>query len=164
MRWVTFFDLQPTSFSVWGPLAAVMGIAALWCWMAYRGWAAVQSAEVEGRRISFIASASIVSLGAVAVIAILSEFVPAYFTFRNILRSGQYRTVEGPVHNLESTRKLDRFNVNGVEFWYGIDLTPCFHKLVADGGPMREGLYVRIRYVDDPVLKRNSIIRLEIRK
>jgi hypothetical protein len=86
-----------------------------------------------------------------------------YINFGESLRNKVYWTVEGPVQGLVCEPKRESFAVQGVRFDYSdYDLTPCFHNAATHGGPMRDGLYVRITYIRDPVFGRNGIIRLEV--
>jgi hypothetical protein len=80
------------------------------------------------------------------------------------LAKGQTEVVEGPVENFRPQPRgghaRERFTVKGVAFSFSDNvLTPGFHRTVARGGPLREGLPVRINY--DP---RHQILRLEIPK
>jgi hypothetical protein len=81
---------------------------------------------------------------------------------------GLYQTVEGPVQNCQfiskSKSSVERFRVEGVDFSYANGGVPqCFHKTAKDGGPIRDGLVVRISYAKidrdyDPA----CIVKLEI--
>ena len=78
--------------------------------------------------------------------------------------------VEGPVENFVPMpyqgHSLESFDVAGVHFAYSdYVLTSGFNNTSSHGGPIRQGLYVRIHYVrlgrsEDA----NSIVRLEIRR
>jgi len=62
------------------------------------------------------------------------------------LDQGLYEIVEGPVTDYANNgRGAESFSVNGHRFSYSDHiLTSGFHTTAADGGPIREGLYVRI--------------------
>lgn len=81
---------------------------------------------------------------------------------------GSYRVVQGTVQNYHLTvvsgSHIERFQVNGVSFAYANHGTPqCFHKTADDGGPIREGLQVRIGYAQiDRVFDPACIVRLEV--
>jgi len=77
--------------------------------------------------------------------------------------SGPYQTVEGPVENYlaRPAREMnfEQFTVNGVRLGYGsLGMPKCFSRPAANGGPIREGLPVRIAY------KGSCIVKLEILK
>jgi hypothetical protein len=72
--------------------------------------------------------------------------------------SGQYSVVEGTVTNFHpmpySGHQNETFSVNGVQFSYSdYVIVPCFNNTSSHGGPIREGLRVRIAYSDDCILK-----------
>jgi hypothetical protein len=49
---------------------------------------------------------------------------------------------------------MERFTVNGVEFSQSDYVVTCgFNDTASHGGPIREGLQVRIHYVDNAILK-----------
>lgn len=75
-----------------------------------------------------------------------------YYVSRHFYRYyGSYHTIEGGVTNYKtfSTERSvgERFEVSGVRFGY-IDSFQwkCFHKAAANGGPIHEGVPVRISY------------------
>jgi hypothetical protein len=79
------------------------------------------------------------------------------------LRSGHYSVVEGPVTKFVpmpyTGHAMESFVVGGNRFSYSdYILTPGFHNTASHGGPIHEGLYVRIAYVG------NDILRLEVRE
>jgi len=81
---------------------------------------------------------------------------------------GLYQIVEGTVQNYHltsiSASHIERFQINGINFAYANHGLPqCFHKTAADGGPIREGLQVRIGYARiDRVYDPACIVRLEV--
>lgn len=74
-------------------------------------------------------------------------------------------TIEGVVKSYETfpvgSSVGEHFEVNGIRFGY-IDLFQykCFHKAAANGGPIREGLPVRISYT--PEQYGTCIVKLEV--
>jgi len=71
---------------------------------------------------------------------------------------GQYSTVEGTVTNFHpmpySGHQEETFSVNGMQFSYSdYVLIPCFNNTSSHGGPIREGLRVRIAYSGNCILK-----------
>jgi hypothetical protein len=71
---------------------------------------------------------------------------------------GQYSTVEGTVTNFHpmpySGHQDETFSVNGVQFSYSdYVLIPCFNNTASHGGPVHEGLRVRIAYSGNCILK-----------
>lgn len=84
-----------------------------------------------------------------------------YWELRRALRSGQFEVVEGKVVDFvpmpADGHVMERFTVNGHRFEYS-DAVPTagFNNTQSHGGPIREGLIVRIAEV------RGKIARLEI--
>jgi hypothetical protein len=77
------------------------------------------------------------------------------------LRAGQYSVIEGDVRRFVPMpwggHALESFDVGDRHFSYSdFVATPGFRRTASHGGPIREGLHVRIAYVG------NVILRLEI--
>ena len=86
-----------------------------------------------------------------------------FASLRTAARNGSTETVEGKVEQFVpmpySGHAKETFIVNGRYFAYSdYDETKGFKNTQSHGGPMREGLLVRIRHVD------GSIVKLEIAK
>jgi len=88
-----------------------------------------------------------------------------YQTLRDALDHGNTQVVEGRIKNFQpeisdlSEKRYESFDVGDRHFSYSTNIvTGAFNKSRASGGPMAEGLYVRIHYTG------NSILRLEIRE
>jgi len=93
-------------------------------------------------------------------IAFVSTFSD-YWELRQALRSGQFVTVEGKVVDFVrmpvAGHANERFNVNGHHYEYSdFQVTAGFNNTQSHGGPLREGLIVRIADVH------GRIARLEI--
>jgi hypothetical protein len=83
-----------------------------------------------------------------------------YLALQKALKGGNVDIVEGRVENFVSTPdKSERFTVCGAAFSYSDYLvTAGFNNTSSHGGPIREGIWVRIAYLG------NSIARLEVAK
>lgn len=74
------------------------------------------------------------------------------------LATQQVRVVEGPVSNYEfrmhDGHGFESFFVHGVGFHYS-DFVPSggYHQPASQGGKIREGLLVRLHYLDNTILK-----------
>jgi len=84
-----------------------------------------------------------------------------YLSVTSDLREGRYSIVEGPVEDFVpmpfAGHPMESFTVGGHRFSYSDYLgTSGFHNTASHGGPIRQGLYVRISYSG------NLILRLEI--
>jgi len=78
--------------------------------------------------------------------------------FSQYLDSGPDQTVEGPVEHYLARQSgeviFEQFTVDGVLVGYGsLGLPKCYHRPAANGGPIREGLPVRITYNGDCIVK-----------
>lgn len=81
-----------------------------------------------------------------------------YDRAKTVYLAGQYSVVEGPVtnfHPMPSTgHQNEAFLVNGAQFSYSdFDGSPCFNNTASHGGPIREGISVRIAYWGNCILK-----------
>jgi hypothetical protein len=99
---------------------------------------------------------------AVFVVFVVAWLVlPAYVRYRrmsSILASGQFATVEGLVTNFspgdEGGHVPEWFTVNGHSFKYSeSDIDPGFHRVRGEGGPLRNGAYVRIAEIDGRIAR-----------
>lgn len=82
-----------------------------------------------------------------------------YISMRRALLKGDFQIVEGVVQDFATIPRKGResFRVGGQRFAYGeFIVTPCFHETRAHGGPVTEGVYVRIAH------RNGAILRLEI--
>lgn len=89
-----------------------------------------------------------------------------YYVTRNFFRYyGPYTTIDGVVKNYRviqtSSNVGEQFDVSDIHFGY-MDLSQwtCFHRAAANGGPIREGLSVRISYTVRHVMP--CIVKLEV--
>lgn len=87
-----------------------------------------------------------------------------YNEYRNILKNGGFLVIEGEVKDFipepyDGHSNNESFTVSGIKFEYSYFIqTPGFHTTRSHGGPIKEGLYVRIYYDG------NTILKLETRK
>jgi hypothetical protein len=97
----------------------------------------------------------VLTLGA-AVVSSVSLY--RYQHLRGVLRSGRCEVVEGVVSAFSpmppQEHTIESFSVGGVSFSYSRGpLDPEFHATAIDGGPIQEGLRVRIAYFDGKILR-----------
>jgi hypothetical protein len=90
-----------------------------------------------------------------------SNVLLEYETVKSVLNERRYSVVEGPVANFVpmpyTGHGQESFTVNGHRFSYSdYIVTSGFNNTASHGGPIREGLYVRITYYG------NLILRLEV--
>ncbi len=110
--------------------------------------------------------ASVILVGVVYVVFLLTAVVVSPFPgvqdmfarAKNTYLDGQYSIVEGPVADFHpmpySGHQMETFSVNGVQFSYSdYVIVPCFNNAASHGGPIHQGLRVRIAYSGDCILK-----------
>ena len=96
-----------------------------------------------------------------AVLCTLAAFVGVgseFWSDYTALSTGHASYVEGPVENFVpmpvTGHAQERFDVKGVPFSYSdYVITPGFSNTTSHGGPIREGLHVRIGYSGNDILK-----------
>jgi hypothetical protein len=81
-----------------------------------------------------------------------------YARARDTYVKGDYSIAEGTVANFHpmpySGHQNETFSVNSVEFSYSdYVVVPCFNNTASHGGPIRDGLRVRIAYSGNCILK-----------
>jgi hypothetical protein len=90
--------------------------------------------------------------------------------YQQVLAQGSALVVEGPIENFHPMPKqghdTEHFTVNGVYFSYtDFSATPAFNNTSSHGGPLREGLVVRIAYTDSREFGGQlAILRIEQRR
>jgi hypothetical protein len=99
------------------------------------------------------------------LIIVFVLFFRGYIENINLVSSKRFSYVEGTVTNFVPMpyygHAEESFTVSGVPFHYAgeyYDLTPGFHHTASHGGPIKDGIYVRIWYIG------NEITKLEIRQ
>lgn len=164
MTYTTVFDLAQDGYTAWWAPAfglILVTIGALLVFAPDLMRRLVPSGlQGTARRVSswiFFVFAS--AWTAVVFIATFGE----YKTGLSALRAGTASVVEGRVTDFvpksSTGHAQEHFTVSGQRFSYSDNtLTSAFHNSASHGGPIREGLQVRITYFG------NSILRVEIAK
>lgn len=161
MQYKTLFDINAKGFEWWPTLALIsFGVALL---LATRS---MRSKESPNRKLFTFSMAALCFLSALGVFAMMRlDFHNAQreFTARN------FETVEGQVQDFRPMPRkggaYESFTVKGVTFSYSdYESSPGFNHTSSHGGPIREGLPVRITYIHDSEHspERNIILKLEV--
>lgn len=95
---------------------------------------------------------------------ILGAFGMTYGGYRDLVedyQTGNFEIAEGFVNNFvpmpKGGKPYESFTVDGVSFTYSdYNIVPGFNNTRSHGGPIEEGIFVRVYYIG------NSIIRLEV--
>jgi hypothetical protein len=106
-----------------------------------------------------------IAFGLLWVVFAGTGIVGGWLSYRQALASGAHEVVEGIVENFDPMphggHKPETFTVNGVWFSYSdYNVTPAFNRSRSHGGPIRNGLPVRISYVAEQA--HHPILKLEI--
>jgi len=110
-----------------------------------------------------------VAIGSFAVLWTLTTASSMWTRHRDLLQalaSPQTPVVEGPVTNFHPEpfggHNDESFSVAGVPFFYSeYRITGAFNQPASHGGPIHEGLNVRIHYLKGPAYDGNLIIQLD---
>ena len=157
MHLTTIFDAASINWGAWWGLVVCLAFTA---GFAFLFWA---SRNIDTSNVHSLLApplAVLVVISAVVAVVSISDFASVLA----LLRGGNYSVVEGPVENFtpptppETGKKaFESFTVGGHLFSYADSPpSPGFHQTSANGGPIYPGLYVRITYAG------NMILRLEI--
>lgn len=90
--------------------------------------------------------------------------------YQYLLNHNQAWIAEGVVENFHPMPKEghsnETFTVNGTLFAYSdYTVTPAFNKTASHGGPIKQGLYVRIHYTDSREFGgQKAILRIELKQ
>ncbi|HTV49017.1 MAG TPA: hypothetical protein VMG59_11300 [Phycisphaerae bacterium] len=155
MPYVTFFEITQKPYQWWFPafglIFVLIGTILVW----------------NGRRKKTETTKKLVGYFILlfASLWVFCAFVLTFFEYRqciNAYRNGNYAVVEGRVENFHPMpyegHSDETFTVGNESFSYSdYDIQPGFNQAASHGGPIRDGLQVRIAYYD------GQILRLEIR-
>ena len=105
----------------------------------------------QSRKTLYIVPALLLLFG---VLVSLSLFLFQYTNhqrYQAILDHGQYSVVQGTIDRFHPMAKTghgnETFSIDGVTFSYSdFSVTPAFNNTSAYGGPLHEGMYVKIYY------------------
>jgi len=103
------------------------------------------------KRFYLVVGVFVASMASLFLLISLVIFIPSFIALRTAYVSGKSAVVEGVVQNFRPAPTIgparESFSVGGVLFSYNaLDDTSCFHDTPFHGGPIREGLDVRIHY------------------
>lgn len=162
MMYTTVFDIALEGYTAWWGPAVGLGFAAI-------GAVFVLKPELLGRLkpsyptgpIRRVVSWIWFLFPLTWTIIVFSATFGDYERGLSALKNGKASVVEGPVTNFVpmpyAGHAQEHFTVSGQRFSYSdYSMASSFHNSASYGGPIHEGLQVRITYVG------NSILRLEI--
>jgi hypothetical protein len=91
------------------------------------------------------------------------------YAYASLLSQGKAEIVEGPIENFQpmpyAGHAEETFTVQGIPFAYSdFEVTPAFNNTRSHGGPLHEGLLVRVYYTNSREFAgRYAILRIEMK-
>ena len=157
----TIFDANAKGFELWPTLVSLLwGVVFL---------AVARSKNVRNRINTKVWAYSMAGIGFLFALIIFMLMYKSYQTILTAYRSGNFEVVEGTTKDFHPKEAFgggyESFKVKDVPFFYSdYELSPGFNRTTRNGGPMKDGLPVRITYVYDNESSpaRNVIVRLEV--
>jgi hypothetical protein len=158
MDYKVVFDVTQMGYKSWSPpLLGLILLVVGTLLVRYRNRLPVQASSDFVRRFFFI------MLG-LASLLLLAAFGGTFWEYRSLcsaVRQGRVSVVEGEVSQFRpeshTVKAPERFCVRDTCFEYSeYGMTPGFNHTSSRGGPIREGLRVRVTHV------RGTIVRLEV--
>lgn len=153
MPYVTVFDISKQPFEWWWPaIGVVIFVAGIFLMKFVSRWQ--RNAKVVGWIM--------VILGPIFTIVVYNSVNSMWADWRRAYERGSYFTVEGVVQDFKPMpyegHQDECFRVRNQQFCYSdYVVQPGFRQSASHGGPIREGLPVRIAYYE------GQILRLDIR-
>ena len=148
------FDLSQKSFQWWFPAFGLIFVAVggVIIWLGRRNRWPLSRRFVGYFMVGFACLWSGLAF---------TTMFPEYLNLRSVYRKGQFSVVEGPVTNFRPMpyegHQEECFSVQSQTFCYSdYVVTGGFNNATSHGGPIREGLPVRVSYIG------NTIVRLEV--
>jgi hypothetical protein len=160
--YVVLYDVGRQGYQTWrdASLPALVTIVALLLGFIARKTVR-DSPEPRWRAYSRVARL-VAFLGLVGTFASLIYTWHEFHQYSGALNSGKYRNTTGIVTSFVPERSdghpRESFQLDNVRFEYSSsDVTSAFHRTVGTGGPLREGLSVRIADVDGRIVRLEAI-------
>jgi hypothetical protein len=147
------FDISQTGYHWWFPAFGLIFFV-LGIWAVRRPGSLPKTQPARTRTVGWI----FIVFSSIWIILVAVTTGSAYLRAIQAYREGRYQTVEGIVDEFVpmpyTGHAMESFRVNGKTFRYSDYVeTPGFHKTRSHGGPIHEGLPVRIGYVGNTILK-----------
>ena len=148
----TIFELGYSSFP-WASVARPVVFVAIELLLAWL---------FRKKMFYFIFGGFVASMASIMLLTSMVVLVPHFVECHSAYVSGKSIVVDGVVENFHPAPAIgpaaESFTVRGILFSYNkLDYSPCFHNAPLRGGPIRDGLHVRIHYNDE------CIQRVELR-
>jgi hypothetical protein len=155
MDYVTVFDISKQQFEWWWPAIGLLIFALGIVFIKFISrWPSQKNAKIIGWVM--------VVFGPIFTIVVYNSQTSMWTDWRSVYERGGYSTVEGVVHDFKPMpyegHQDECFWVENRKFCYSdYVVQPGFRQSASHGGPIREGLPVRIAYYE------GQILRLDVR-
>ncbi len=164
MKYEVLFDVSMTGYRDW--MVPVTGLLSL-CTGFFLVWNRKRLPTMfpggMGPRASAVFAYFVFGFSVLWTAVAVAATVKHHVSLRDALRSGQMEVTEGRIRDFHAMphtgHSEEKFTVCGVAFSYSdYIITGAFNQTSSHGGPMREGLWVRLSH------RGNRIARIEIPK
>jgi hypothetical protein len=151
MNYVTIFDISKQRFEWWWPAIGLLILAiGIVCIKFVSKWPNQKNAKIIGWVM--------VVFGPIFTIVVYNSQSSMWADWRSAYERGAYSTVEGVVHDFKPMpyegHQDECFWVKNQKFCYSDYIVrPGFRQSTSHGGPIREGLPVRIDYYNGQILR-----------
>ncbi len=151
------FDISRQGYAWWFPACGLLIVLAGLLLMI------ANARRARPKRALSLAGFSVAACGVFWTVIVFGATYSEFRYAHGVYQRGEFYEVEGPVHDFRpmpaSGHGRECFEVEDRTFCYaGSALEVGFNQTQARGGPVREGLPVRIEYVG------GTILRLEVRE
>ncbi len=161
--YVTYFDATHEGWHTWPPLLIPLLLAALFAWMFLKPFSGRRKSSKLMGGLGFVFCMMMTAL-------VFYTQYNEYISIQTAAAANGLKTVEGTVEHFipmpYNGHAQEHFCVKDVCFAYSdFSASSGFSRTASHGGPIHEGLQVRISYLayDAPINAGNIIVRLEIR-
>ena len=153
MIYHTVFDISQKSYHWWAPAFGLIFLL-LGILFVFRTGFFPKTSPVRTKTVGLF----FIVFSSIWITLVLLTTGSAYLRARQAYREGSFQTVEGVVQGFVpmpySGHAMESFSVNGKVFRYSdYAETPGFNRTRSHGGPIHEGLPVRIEYIGNIILK-----------
>jgi hypothetical protein len=157
MAYTIYFDLAQAGFRAWQPLSVGLTLTAVGAVLVFAPKLLAWLPGLQGRSRRLFSWSYFLFALTWTIIASIGTY-SSYRAVRAAEDEGRFTVVEGTVQNFHPMpyggHSQETFEVDGMPFHYSdYDGSPGFHTTASHGGPIREGLPVRISFAGTTILK-----------
>lgn len=163
MEYEVAFEIERNGLGVlWYPLVGLLCAGGVFAFTEYfNRYVAVGATRfIPSFRIAIIGFILLWTIGAFLVVG------PSQSKLRQSYEEGRFEVVEGVVENFNSNprgrndNEMESFSVNDHFFEYNyFEPSPSFNHTAYHGGPVKEGMQVKVTYIGDVIVKLEVAVR-----